>query len=154
MRPGLLWGSQRDHYLWSPDGRRILSYFARRMGSAGDHFDFGWWVSAMDWRTGEDFSAEYPPDRWGCNFGVSPDSRFIVSAGGRKFQKIYRVDIGKLRNGWNERVLCSYPHSEEDGMNNGPFHMPFVLPDQSGVIFSAGFGGSESGVFLVEWPRE
>lgn len=156
VRPGTIWGGQRDHYLWSPDGRRIVSYFSRKgiEDQDKDHFEFGWWVSAMDWRTGEDFAVKYPVERWGCNFGISPDSRYIVSAGGRGFQRLYLIDIENLRDGWNEHMLCSYPHSIEDGKNQGPFHMPFVLPDQSGIIFSAGFGGPEDGAFMVEWPGE
>jgi hypothetical protein len=30
--------------------------------------------------------------------------------------------------------------------------MPFALPDQSGVIFNAGWPGPQHGVYLVEWP--
>ena len=161
LRPGGVWGGQRDHYLWTPDGKRIVSY----LGTYGnedptafdlpwdDHFDLEWWISAMDWRTGEDLCVQYPPERWGCNVAVSPDSRFIVSAGGRKFQYMYIIEIEQLRRGWNERILCCYPESVEDGKNKGPFHMPFVLPDQSGVLFTAGWPGADFGVYMVEWPQ-
>lgn len=156
VRPGNLWGGQRDHYLWSEDGKRILSYFSPGQFDVPpeSHFDFGWWVSAMDWRTGEDFSVKYPDERWGCNFHATPDSRYIVSAGGRTFHKIYAIDIEGLRDGWNEHILCSYQPSEEDGQNHGPFHMPRVLPDQSGVLFTAGWPGPDWGVCLVEWPKD
>jgi hypothetical protein len=155
LRPGSIWGGQRDHYLWTPDGKRIASYVSPKdMPESGDHFDYGWWLSVTDWRSGEDLCVEYPPERWGCNFTVSPDSRYIVTAGGRGFECIYLVEIERLRDGWNEQVLCRYPHSVEDGFNRGPFHMPHVLPDQSGVIFSAGWPGDEDGVYLVEWPRD
>jgi len=153
MRPGPLWGGQRDHFVWMPDGERLASYFSPIAPTSTDHFDFGWWISVMNWRTGEEVAVQYPPDRWGCNFQRSPDGRFIVSAGGRGFQKIYRIDVEELRHGWNERVLCTYPESVEDGQNKGPFHMPFVLPDQSGVVFAAGWPGPEDGVYLVQWPE-
>lgn len=162
LKPGGVFGCHRDHYLWAPDGRRIISY----LGTYGnddpeafdlpwdDHFDLEWWVSAMDWRTGEDLCVKYPPERWGCNFAVSPDSRFIATAGGRQFQYLYLIEIEQLRRGWNERPLCRYPESVEDGRNKGPFHMPFVLPDQSGVLFTAGWPGPQHGVYLVEWPGD
>lgn len=153
VRPGSIWGGQRDHYLWLPDGRRIASYFSPIDSDSRDHFDFGWWLSVTDWRTGEDVSVEYPPDRWGCNFQLTPDGRFVVSAGGRGFQRLYAVDIEALRSGWNERV-CGYPRSEESRESGGPFHYPFVLPDQSAVVFTAGWPGPEDGVHMVELPRE
>jgi hypothetical protein len=147
-------GLQRDHFLWTPDGARIASYVSPLEDADGcaDHFDYGWHISVTDWRTGEDLSAPYPPQRWGGNFTVSPDSRFVVSAGGKEFQCLYAVDIKGLRNGWNEHVLCAYPRTEVDGDNLGLFHMPWVLPDGSGVIFTAGWNGPETGVYLVEWP--
>jgi len=154
VRCGPMHGGQRDHYVWTPDGNRIASYLNVADSKSNDHFDFQWWISALDWRTGEDLCAEYPAERWGCNFQVSADSKYIVTAGGREFQCIYLVDIEGLRDGWNERVLCTYPHSEEDGHNHGPFHMPFALPDGSGVIFTAGWPGPEAGVYLVEWPAD
>lgn len=146
-------GLQRDHYLWTPDGRRIASYVSPLESAEGcvDHFDYGWHLSVTDWRTGEDLCVAYPPQRWGCNFTVSPDSRFVVSAGGKEFQCLYAVEIDGLRRGWNERVLCTYPHTDVDGDNLGLFHMPWVLPDQSGVLFTAGWHGPETGVYLVEW---
>jgi len=153
IRPGSLWGGQRDHYLWSPDGRRILSYLSPYDCADGDHFDYGWWITALDWRTGEDLCVPYPPERWGGNFAVSPDSRYIVSAGGYNYQQLYLVDIEGLRDGWNERPLCTYPDTLEFGRNGGrPLHMPHVLPDQSGVVFLAGWPGPEYGVYMVEWP--
>jgi hypothetical protein len=154
VRCGPMHGGQRDHYVWTPDGNRIASYLNVEHSDSDNHFDFKWWVSALDWRTGEDLSAEYPAERWGCNFQVSPDSRYIVTAGGRDFQCIYLIEIEGLRHGWNERVLCNYPHSEEDGQNHGPFHMPFALPDGSGVIFTAGWPGADAGVYMVEWPGD
>lgn len=151
IRPGSLWGGQRDHYLWSPDGRRILSYLSPIDCDSEDHFDYGWWVSALDWRTGEDLCVPYPRDRWGGNFAVTPDARSIISAGGYAFQKLYAIDIAGLRDGWNERLLCSYPLTVEYGKHGGrPLHMPHVLPDGSGVVFSAGWPGPENGVYLAE----
>ncbi len=156
MVPGRLLGGQRDHFLWTPDGARIASYVSPLDSPEGreDHFDFDWHVSALDWRTGEDLCVPYPPHRWGCNFTVSPDSRYIVTGGGKAFQRIYRIDIARLREGWNEQVLCGFPHTQVDGDNSRLFHMPWVLPDQSGVLFTAGWYGPETGVYLVEWPRE
>lgn len=154
VRPGPKWGAQRDHYLWTPDGKKIVSYFSPQTEfPLDDHYHFGWWVSAIDLETGQDTAVPYPEERWGGNFAVSRDSRYILTAGGREFQKLYRIDIDKLAGGWNEEVLCSFAHSTEDGKNNGPFHMPHVLPDQSGVIFSAGWPGPDDGTYLVEWPR-
>ncbi len=154
VRPGALWGGQRDHYVWTPDGRRIASYFTPIESDSDDHFDFGWWLSVLDWRTGEDLAAEYPPHRWGGHFQASPDSKYVVSCGGKEFQHLYAVNIEELRQGWNERVLCRYPQTLEEGSNRGPFHHPFVLPDQSGVLFTAGWPGPEFGVYLVEWPAD
>ncbi len=147
------WGGQRDHYVWQPDGRRIASYFMPDETDQTDHFYYGWWVSVLDWRTGEDIAVKYPDERWGCNFTVSPDSRYIVTAGGHHFQYIYLIDIDGLRQGWNETPLCRYPASVESGANRGPFHWPFPLPDQSGVIFRAGYPGAADGIYLVEWPE-
>ena len=154
LRPGPHWGGQRDHYIWTPDGESIASYLMPGDSDSDDHYDFDWWLSVLNRRSGEDLCAQYPPDRWGCHFQASPDSRYLVSAGGRGFQCLYLIDIEQLRDGWNERVLCTYPHSEEDPHTSELFHFPFVLPDQSGVLFSAGWLGPEDGVFLVEWPRE
>ena len=154
VRPGPVWGWQRDHYLWTADGRWIVSYFNTSPAEHADHFAPGWWVSATDWGTGEDISAPYPPGRWGCNFNVTPDSRFIVSGGGPDFQRIYAIEIEALRKGWNERVLCSYPPTQHDRAAGGPYHMPWVLPDQSGVIFAAGWYGPQDGIYMVEWPSD
>lgn len=161
MRPGDMWGA-RDHYLWTPDGRYIVSYFApkpigtgpgEQLPEAFNHFTFGWWLSVLDRHTGQDLAACYPAGRWGGHMAVSPDSRAIVCGGGPGFDKLFTVDIDGLRQGWNERVLCSYPHTVSQGKNHEPFPYPFVLPDQSGVIFNAGWPGPEHGVYLVEWPR-
>lgn len=155
VRPGKAWGWQRDHFVWTPDGRRIVSYFNIEDDDSGDHFvSPGWWVNATDWRTGEELAAPYPAGRWGCNFNVSPDSRFIVAGGGPDFGYIYHIDIEGLREGWNERVLCRYAPTEHDRVNLSPYHMPWVLPDQSGVIFAAGWYGDEDGIYMVEWPQQ
>jgi hypothetical protein len=166
MRPGFTFGA-RDHYVWTPDGRRIVSYLnpapehssvlvSNTQGAYSDgfnHFQFPWVLSALDWRTGEDFAAPYPAGRWGCHMQVTPDGRHIVSAGGPGFDCLYAVSIEKLREGWNERVLCSYPRTISQGGNTEPFAFPFVLPDGSGVLFSAGWPGPEHGVYLTEWPN-
>jgi hypothetical protein len=65
---------------------------------------------------------------------------------------LFLVSIEQLKDGWNERVLCNYPSTVSKGVNADPFAMPFALPDQSGVIFNAGWPGPEHGVYLVEWP--
>jgi hypothetical protein len=150
--PGPIWGAQRDHYLWTSDGNRILSDLNPMDSKSADHFEFEWWVSATDWRTGEDWSVKYPRGRWGCNFATTPDSKWIVSAGGPGFEKIYAIEIERLREGWNERVLCTMPPTEYSRLGGGPFSMPHVLPDQSGVIYTAGWF-KEWGVYMVEWPR-
>ncbi|MEI7436442.1 MAG: hypothetical protein WCL16_06510 [bacterium] len=153
-RPGSVWGGQRDHFLWTPDGHRIASYFSPLASDSTDHFDFGWWVSVMDWRTGEDLAAPYPADRWSGHFAVSPDSRLLVAIGRNSFQKVFAINIEKLRDGWNERVLCACPPAVVRNDNCGPFHMPFFLPDQSGVIFTAGWSGGRQGVYIVELPDD
>jgi hypothetical protein len=149
---GPLWGGQRDHYLWAPDGVHLVSYFSTAPEGRADHFDFDWWVSRWNADTGREAAVPYPPERWGCNFAVSPCSRFIVTAGGRQFQNLYRIDLDRLAAGWNEEVLCAYPPSLEDGGNRGPFHMPHVLPDGSGAVFTAGWPGPADGAYLVEMP--
>lgn len=156
VRPTHVHGA-RDHFLWTPDGRWIVSYlFLSDIPTQGEfnHFEFDWWLSATDWRTGEDRAAKYPPGRWGGHMGVSPDSKQIICAGGPGYDKLFLVDIEKLKHGWNERVLCAYPKTVSTGKNSDPFPMPFALPDQSGVIFNAGWPGPEHGVYLCEWPRE
>jgi hypothetical protein len=165
-RPLSMFGA-RDHYLWMPDGRRIVSYLnpapfdgpvpvrvgaKLEMGDDFNHFHFPWVLSALDWRTGEDLSAPYPPGRWGCHPAVSPDSRFIVSAGGPGFDFLYAVDVEGLRSGWNETPVCAYPRTVSRGENHEPFAFPFFLPDGSGVLFNAGWPGPEHGLYLAEWP--
>ncbi len=165
IRPMSMFGV-RDHYLWTPDGRRIVSYLnplpfsgeapqmgnLRPFGEAFNHFQFPWVLSALDWRTGEDYAAPYPPGRWGCHPTVTPDGRHMVSAGGPGFDYLYAVDLEKLREGWNERILCSYPRTVSAGDNHEPFAFPVVLPDGSGVLFNAGWPGPEHGLYLAEWP--
>jgi len=166
VRPVSMLGA-RDHYVWTPDGRRIVSYLNPRavpgptpvlgdeasFGAGFNHFSFTWVLSALDWRTGEDLAAPYPAGRWGCHVNVTPDGRYIVSAGGPGFDYLYAVNLDALRNGWNEHILCAYPHTVSRGNNNEPFAFPFVLPDGSGVIFNAGWPGPEHGVYLTEWPK-
>lgn len=155
-RPGNFWGV-RDHYLWTPDGKRIVSYFVPQpfeIGPDFNHFRLEWWLSATDWQTGEDLAAAYPPGRWGCHMGVSPDGRWVVSAGGPGFDFLYATEIEGLRRGWNERILCAYPTTVSMGNNVEPFAFPFVLPDGSGVVFNAGWPGPEHGVYLAEWPAD
>jgi hypothetical protein len=146
-------GVQRDHYVWTPDGRRICSYFSPIHSTSDDHYDFGWWISAIEIETGEDLCCAYPPERWGCHFNPTPDSKYLLSCGGREFQFLYAIEIEALREGWNEKVIFKLPKSIEDGRDNGPYHHPWVLPDQSGVIVSAGWPGPDWGIYMVEWPR-
>lgn len=158
VKPGNIWGGQRDHYVWTPDGTRIASYFTpmdKVIDPASfNHFEFGWWLSVTDWRTGEDLASPYPENRWGMHFNCTPDSRYAVSAGGPGFDYLYAVDMAKLRNGWNERIICGYPKTDSTGKNSGPFPHPFVLPDGSGVIFAAGWPNEATeGVYLAEWPE-
>lgn len=150
MLPGPIWGGQRDHYMWTPDGNRIVSYFSPIDSNSDDHFEFGWWLSAIDWRSGEDLAAAYPPERWGAHFTITPDSRLAVSCGGRQYQYLYAVDIEALRSGWNEQILCSIPHSEENGTNRSPFHMPHAAPDGSCIAFCAGWPGADDDTYLAE----
>lgn len=150
-----MWGA-RDHYLWTPDARWIVSYlFPHPQPEQKDfnHFQFEWWLSATDWRTGEDRAAKYPPNRWGGHMGVSPDSRQIICGGGPGYDKLFLVSIDGLKHGWNERLLCNYPPSRSTGKNSDPFPYPFALPDQSGVIFNAGWPGPDHGVYLAQWPK-
>jgi len=163
VRPSSMLGT-RDHYIWTPDGRRIISYLnpapllmptpemgnEESFGTDFNHFTFPWVLSALDWQTGEDLAALYPPGRWGCHVNVTPDSRFIVSAGGPGFDYLYAVEIDALRQGWNERRICSYPRTVSQGRNHEPFAFPFVLPDGSGVIFNAGWPGPDHGVYLAQ----
>jgi hypothetical protein len=166
VRPKSMMGA-RDHYVWTPDGRRIVSYFdpvvmsgptpvmgdQSSFGKDFNHFQFPWVLSVLDWKTGEDLAAPYPPGRWGCHMQVTPDGRHVVSAGGPGFDCLYAVEIEALRKGWNEHRICSYPRTVSEGKNNEPFSFPFVLPDGSGVIFNAGWPGPEHGVYLAEWPK-
>jgi len=156
LRPGDMWGA-RDHYLWTPDSKYIVSYLCPHpieLGPNFNHFTFEWWLSVTDWRTGVDLAAKYPPGRWGGHMQVSPDSRHIVCGGGPGFDKLFAVGVEGLRRGWNEHVICSYPKTVSMGKNSDPFPYPFVLPDQSGVIFNAGWPGPEHGVYLAEWPAD
>lgn len=158
-RPGDFWGV-RDHYVWTPDGGRIVSYLNVKpldvlpSQPGFNHFTFDWWLSALDWRTGEDYCARYPPGRWGGHMQMSPDSRWIVNGGGPGFDKLYAVDLHALKDGWNEHVICSYPTTNAEGVMASFYPYPFVLPDGSGVIFNAGWPGSEHGVYLAEWPEQ
>ena len=158
-RPGNMWGC-RDHYVWTPDGKRIVSYYCPKPITFNplmkdnpefNHFKLEWWLSALDWRTGNDLAACYPTDRWNGHMQVTPDSRYIV-CGGYGYNKMLAIDIEALRNGWNEKVICSFPAIESTGQNHGPFPYPFVLPDYSGVLFNAGWPGPDHGVYLAEWP--
>lgn len=154
VRPGDMWGV-RDHYVWTPDGNRIVSYLCPDpidMGPGFNHFKLAWWLSVLDRRTGEDFSAQYPAGRWGGHMQVTPDSRHILCAGGPGFDKLFAVDVAGLSHGWNETILCSYPKTVSVGTNADPFPYPFALPDGSGVIFTAGWPGPDHGVYLAEWP--
>lgn len=153
-RPGSLWGGQRDHYVWTPDGNAIASYFSPIDSDSKNHYEYGWWVSVMNWRTGRDLAQPYPTDRWSGHFRVTPDSRTIIAAGMGSFQKIFAIDIEGLRDGWNERVLCSYPKTIHIGENEQPYHQPWVLSDQSGVVFTAGWPGPEWGTYMVELPAD
>lgn len=157
QRPAVMFGA-RDHYVWTPDGNRIVSYLSSDAfefwDPAFDHFKLQWWLSATDWRTGEDFAAPYPEGRWGGHMQVSPDSRYIICAGGPGYDNLMAIDIEQLRHGWNEHIICSYPESQDPKNLGGPFAYPFVLPDQSGVIFCAGWPGPEHGVYLAEWPSQ
>jgi hypothetical protein len=157
LRPVDMWGC-RDHYVWTPDGSRIVSYLNPKpmehlpRSDEFNHFTFEWWLSALDWRTGEDLSARYPPGRWGGHMQITPDSRYILCCGGPGFDRLFAVEIDGLRQGWNEHVICSYPTTVSAGKNSDPFPYPFALPDGSGVIFNAGWHGTRHGVYLAEWP--
>jgi hypothetical protein len=154
LRPGETWGA-RDHYLWTPDSRYIVSYLSPKpieMTPDFNHYEFEWWLSATDWRTGEDLSAPYPEGRWGGHMQMSLDSRYIICAGGPGFDKLFAVDLQGLRQGWNEHIICSYPTTLSNGQNNAPFPYPWMLPDGSGVIFSAGWPGADHGIYLARWP--
>jgi len=157
----------RDHYVWTPDGQRIVSYLnpdpdlgptpqmgnEKSFGTDFNHFTFPWVLSALDWRTGEDLSAPYPAGRWGCHMTVTPDGRYIVSAGGPGYDYLYAIELDGLRHGWNEQRICSYPRTVSQGRNHEPFAFPFVLPDGSGVLFNAGWPGPDHGIYLAqtEW---
>ncbi|MHB0937913.1 MAG: hypothetical protein ACYC6A_16115 [Armatimonadota bacterium] len=154
-RPGDFWGV-RDHYVWTPDGTRIVSYLNRRpvdLSQPFNHFEFDWWLSALDWRTGEDYCAQYPACRWGGHMQMTPDSQYILCGGGPGYDKLFAVDLQALKDGWNEHLICSYPTTVSQGLNSDPFPYPFALPDGSGVLFNAGWPGEEHGVYLAEWPK-
>lgn len=154
-RPADFWGV-RDHYVWTPDGTRIVSYLNRKpvdMSAPFNHFEFDWWLSALDWRTGEDYCARYPPGRWGGHMHMTPDSRYILCGGGPGYDKLFAVDLQALKHGWNERLICGYPKTVSTGLNASPYPYPFALPDGSGVLFNAGWPGPEHGVYLAEWPK-
>ena len=67
----------RDHFLWTPDGKRIVSYFNPNtmdgpiptmgddssFGEDFNHFQFAWVLSVLDPRTGEDWAAPYHASR-------------------------------------------------------------------------------------------
>jgi len=154
LRPGDFYGV-RDHFVWTPDGKYIVSYLNAApvdQSAVFNHFNFDWWLSALDWRTGEDISAHYLAGRWGGHMQVTPDSKYILCGGGPGFDKLFAVSIDGLRDGWNEHIICSYPTTISTGTNGDPFPYPFALPDGSGVIFTAGWPGDEHGVYLAEWP--
>ena len=157
-RPADMWGC-RDHYVWAPDGSRIVSYLNVKpldyLPNSNDfnHFTFDWWLSALDWRTGEDLAAEYPEGRWGGHMQMTPDSKYILCCGGPGFDRLFAVNVEELRRGWNEHIICSYPKTISVGKNSDPFPMPYALTDGSGVIFNAGWPGEEHGVYLAEWPE-
>jgi hypothetical protein len=154
-RPADFYGV-RDHYVWTPDGTRIVSYLNRKrvdMSAPFNHFEFDWWLSALDWRTGEDYCVQYPRGRWGGHMHMTPDSRYILCGGGPGFDKLYAVDMQALKHGWNEQVICGYPRTVSTGLNASPYPYPFALPDGSGVLFNAGWPGPDHGVYLVEWPK-
>jgi len=153
-RPGNFY-AVRDHYVWTPDGRRIVSYFSPEPiypTVPFNHFLFDWWISALDWRTGEDLFARYPPGRWGGHIQVTPDSRYILAAGGPGYDWLYAIAIDEMKQGWNEHRLCRYPPTHSKGTNGDPFPYPFALPDGSGVLFNAGWPGPDHGLYLAEWP--
>jgi len=155
VRPGPILDCQRDHYVWTPDGTRITSYLLPQAEDfSGNHYHFRWWISVLNLRTGEDLTVPYPPDRWGGNSNVTPDSRFIVSGGGQDFDYLYAIEIEGLRAGWNERPLCCYPGSPADQFFYSVNHHPHVLPDMSGVIFTAGHKTPQQGVYMVEVPED
>jgi len=155
VRPGPVLDGQRDHYVWTPDGTRIASYLLPYWEDMrANHYTYRWWITVMNWRTGEDLCVPYPPERWGGHFQATWDSRYLVSGGGQRFDYLYAIDIEGLRSGWNERLLCRYPSSPLDQYGASCNRHPLVLPDMSGVLFTAGHGSPEHGVFLVEWPRK
>ena len=83
---------------------------------------------------------------------ITPDSRYIICAGGPGFDKLFAVNLEGLRDGWNEHIICNYPETLSTGKNDAPFPYPWVLPDNSGVIFSAGWPGPDHGVYMAQWP--
>jgi len=161
LKSGPDMGARRDHYLWMPDGQRIASYLLPVTFPTNCSYDWPWWLSIMDWRTGEDLAVPYPPERWGGHFQVAIDGRHIIATGGRDFHKIFSIDVARLVDGWNERVLATYPRpvdkaSPRSGPGDEPSlnRHPHMLPDQSGVVFTGGYPGPEQGIYMVEWPHE
>ena len=73
---------------------------------------------------------------------------------GPGYDHLLAVEIEGLRHGWNEQIIASYPTTSDSGSLRGPFAYPFVLPDQSGVIFNAAWPGPKHGVYLAEWPAD
>ena len=84
---------------------------------------------------------------------ITPDSRYIITAGAPGYDRLLAVEIEALRHGWNESIICNYPRTLESEDPGGPFAYPFALPDTSGVIFCAGWPGPDHGVYLAQWPK-
>ena len=156
VRPGPVPGGQRDHYLWMPDGKRVASYFLPNDESSACYYEWEWWLSIMDWRTGADLSLPYPPGRWGGHFQITPDGRHLIATGGREFSRLFVVEIDRLVDGWNERVLAAYPpfDSSAKRINSTLNRHPHLLPDASGVVLTGGYPGPQQGIYAVEWPED
>ena len=71
---------------------------------------------------------------------------------GPDFDQLFAVEIEGLREGWDEQLICSYPTTRPTGSLEGPFPCLFVVPDQSDVIFNAGWPGPEHRLCLTECP--
>jgi hypothetical protein len=157
VRPGSMYGA-RDHYVWTPDAKYIVSYLnpenlttQQAYSPEFNHFKIPWILSVLNWRTGQDISVPYPPARWGCHAQITNDSRYMISAGGNGFDNLYLVDLAKLKDGWNERILCQYPTTISMGNNVEPFPQPAMLPDSSGILFNCGWPSEKHGVYMVEY---